>query len=301
MLKEKGFTPLIIILGLVIALGIAGGAYYLGTKKPASSGVSTNSVIPSQTTKSTSAPITKDQTRDWKIYSITPDASLGYASYLLKLPADWKQIEHSSSFPATETFIDAQNLYKLIIKEQINHNDQTGKPFANFKEITGLVYDTPVTVDGHQGTQLLPRAGSEYIYEVLLFSSDTKLVYSIMLSTPSDGSKITEGKVLFDQILSTFKFTDQNQTSIDTNLPAAVRLAKQDLAKKLNVDITQISIEKMEKKDWPDSSLGCPERPLSTYLQVITPGYFLYLKYNQTQYEYHTDLKSNFIQCTQIP
>ncbi|KKT86947.1 MAG: hypothetical protein UW86_C0014G0021, partial [Microgenomates group bacterium GW2011_GWA1_Microgenomates_45_10] len=42
---------------------------------------------------------------------------------------------------------------------------------------------------------------------VLFFSKDAKLIFSIELDTPRDGSKFKEGEVLFDQILSTFKFT----------------------------------------------------------------------------------------------
>lgn len=159
---------------------------------------------------------TPDPTASWKTYAITPDSSLGYASYQIKLPADWKQIEHSSNFQSIETFQDTQNIYKLVIKEQKNFNNQTAKPFVNLREVTGLSYDAPITVDEQQGTQFLPRAGSEYIYKALFFSKDTKLVYSITLETPGDGSKINEGKVLFNQILSTFKFTNSGEAASST-------------------------------------------------------------------------------------
>lgn len=144
----------------------------------------------------------------WKTYTITPDSSLGYESYQIKLPIKWKQIEHSSNFQNMETFLDEQNIYKLTVEEQKNYNDQTKKPFADFRELTGLSYDVmTLMVDGQKAARPLPRAGSEYIYETLFFSKDTKLVYNITLETPKDGSKIQEGEALFNQILSTFKFT----------------------------------------------------------------------------------------------
>jgi hypothetical protein len=42
----------------------------------------------------------------------------------------------------------------------------------------------------------------------------------------------------------------------------------------------------MEEKDWPDSSLGCPQ-PGMAYLQVITPGYLIVLRALGNDYMYH--------------
>lgn len=146
---------------------------------------------------------------DWKTYTIMPDESLGYASYQIKVPQTWKQIEHSSNFQNKETFQDGQNMYQLVIGEQKNYNDQTGKPFTDLKEFTGFPYDLPtLNVDGQQASKVLPRAGSETIYEVLFFSRDAKIIYNLTLETPRNGSKAQEGEVLFNQILSTFRFTE---------------------------------------------------------------------------------------------
>lgn len=146
---------------------------------------------------------------EWKTYSITPDSTTGFASYIIKLPSSWKQIEHSSNFQTTETFKDNQNMYTFIIEEQKNLNPQTGKPFTNFQELTGLPYDsTLLTVNNEPATRPLPRAGSENIYKVMLFSKDKTLIYNITLETSQDGSKIEEGGIVFNQILSTFKFTN---------------------------------------------------------------------------------------------
>ena len=45
--KQKGFSSLIIILGIVMILGIASGAYYFGTKKSANSAPSPTPVVTS--------------------------------------------------------------------------------------------------------------------------------------------------------------------------------------------------------------------------------------------------------------
>lgn len=203
---------ILIIIGIIaLLLIVGGGAYYFGKSQTIKS-QSQSSIVPSQIPQvtSTQSPAKViDETVDWKTYVITPDSSLGYESYQLKLPVGWKQIEHSSNFQGTETFQGGQNMYQLVIEEKKNFNDQTGKPFTSLKELIGIPYDiTTLVVDGQQAPRPLPRAGSEHIYKVLFFSRDAKLVYSITLETPRDGSKIQEGEALFNQILSTFKYTN---------------------------------------------------------------------------------------------
>ncbi|OGG14735.1 hypothetical protein A2773_03920 [Candidatus Gottesmanbacteria bacterium RIFCSPHIGHO2_01_FULL_39_10] len=63
--------------------------------------------------------------------------------------------------------------------------------------------------------------------------------------------------------------------------------AKTDLAQKLNIQEKEISVKNIEKKDWSDSSLGCP-KPGMMYAQVITPGYLITLEAGGQEYNYHT-------------
>lgn len=97
------------------------------------------------------------------------------------------------------------------------------------------------------------------------------------------------------QVMNTqsFKFLDQN---VQVDIPVPVGLAKKDLGKTLGVDESQIILEKMEKVEWRDSSLGCPKEG-KVYAGVITAGYKAVFSYQQNQYEYHTDNSGSFIQC----
>lgn len=88
----------------------------------------------------------------------------------------------------------------------------------------------------------------------------------------------------------------QSPVSGNAAVPKSVELAKADLASKINANLSQISISKMDKTDWPDASLGCPKEG-NMYAQVVTSGYKVILTYNQVQYEYHTDLNDQFVQC----
>jgi hypothetical protein len=66
----------------------------------------------------------------------------------------------------------------------------------------------------------------------------------------------------------------------------AVRLAEQALSARLGVGAEALSLEGAEAVDWPDASLGCPEKGM-VYAQVVTPGYKLSLAHAGVSYAVH--------------
>jgi len=68
-----------------------------------------------------------------------------------------------------------------------------------------------------------------------------------------------------------------------------------DLAGRLGMAADKISVVRVEKMMWPDSSLGCPQ-PGQSYLQVITEGYQITLEAQGQQYDYHTGM-DEFVLC----
>lgn len=77
---------------------------------------------------------------------------------------------------------------------------------------------------------------------------------------------------------------------------AAVIAARADLASRLHITEDQISVRKVESVQWRDSSLGCP-KPGHGYLQVITPGFRIWLEAQGQTYEYHSDTKGTIVEC----
>lgn len=69
-----------------------------------------------------------------------------------------------------------------------------------------------------------------------------------------------------------------------------------DLAKQFDIPSDQIKLVSMERVEWSDTSLGCPQEGYM-YAQVITPGYLLILAAQGQQYTYHTDLNTTIILC----
>ena len=73
-------------------------------------------------------------------------------------------------------------------------------------------------------------------------------------------------------------------------------LALADLAARLSVAPDAITVKAVERIEWPDASLGCPQ-PGIMYAQVITPGYRIVLEVDGKSYEYHADTQRHVVYC----
>ena len=88
------------------------------------------------------------------------------------------------------------------------------------------------------------------------------------------------------------------ETTLPNQAQALVQLAKEDLARRLDLSVSQISVVSAEPVDWPDTSLGCPQ-PGMMYAEVITPGYRIVLGATGQTYDYHTGTEQYFVLCGQ--
>jgi len=68
------------------------------------------------------------------------------------------------------------------------------------------------------------------------------------------------------------------------------------IAADLGVPPESVQVIAMESRDWPDSSLGCPQ-PAMLYAQVITPGYQVLVEVSGERIEYHTDELGTVVRC----
>lgn len=65
-----------------------------------------------------------------------------------------------------------------------------------------------------------------------------------------------------------------------------IEQARQDLARRLDLDAAGIEVERAEAVVWPDGSLGCPQ-PGMVYTQVLQDGYRILLRVDKEIYAYH--------------
>ena len=82
-------------------------------------------------------------------------------------------------------------------------------------------------------------------------------------------------------------------------LQSLIEKAKEDLAERLSISITQINVLEAKEVVWPNSSLGCPQPGLA-YADVLIPGYLILLNNNNQDYEYHAS-KSLEVNYCKIP
>jgi hypothetical protein len=75
-----------------------------------------------------------------------------------------------------------------------------------------------------------------------------------------------------------------------------VAAALRDAATRLNVDPEQVQVNRLERHEWLDGSVGCPQ-PGMYYVQVMTPGYLVLIVGAGKQLEYHTDTQALAMFC----
>jgi hypothetical protein len=80
---------------------------------------------------------------------------------------------------------------------------------------------------------------------------------------------------------------------------AAVANSRQDLAERLNIDPSVITVVSVEAVDWPDGCLGI-QTPGVMCTMVITPGYRVILEANGKQYEYHTNTSGDAVRLATV-
>jgi hypothetical protein len=76
----------------------------------------------------------------------------------------------------------------------------------------------------------------------------------------------------------------------------AVDAAIQDAAAHLGLGREVLRVERVEARQWADSSLGCP-RPGVQYLQVVTSGFLIVVTDGTRTLEYHSDSRGRVVLC----
>lgn len=69
-----------------------------------------------------------------------------------------------------------------------------------------------------------------------------------------------------------------------------------DLAERLGVEESSVTVVSAEPVTWPDGSLGCPE-PDMMYTQALADGTLIILEVDGVTYEYHSGADSDPFYC----
>jgi hypothetical protein len=86
----------------------------------------------------------------------------------------------------------------------------------------------------------------------------------------------------------------------DSALEGLAQQAKNDLAKRLSIDISQIDLLRIVPAKWPYDSVGCPAAGAEN-AEADKPGFQILLSANNQMYTYHTDGKDSIGLCVVKP
>lgn len=237
--NQKGFVP--IIIGVILSIFVAGGAYYLGTQQQSSSSNQTqntsNNPAIEQTTansKVTSTPEQGDETSNWKLYSNTA------FKYSLKYPTVWEIGVKGGADPNTFlspyfsspcvydrgdlcTQMNVQATDMNALKQTDPYYYKTIQPFdPSF--IINLTGSNPDRVTNKISMKVGGEEAVGFDYFQSNYGNSGRLLYVVVVN--NNGMKYTityeesqknrmiksssdwQDKSQFDEILSTLTFTD---------------------------------------------------------------------------------------------
>ena len=92
---------------------------------------------------------------------------------------------------------------------------------------------------------------------------------------------------------------DNSHATPSPGMETLIESAKHDLAQRLSIEMTQISLVEAKAVVWPDASLGCPQ-PGMKYKQVPEDGALIILQAQGTEYEYHNGGSRGLFLCEQV-
>ena len=93
------------------------------------------------------------------------------------------------------------------------------------------------------------------------------------------------------------KRVPETESSEPRNIDEQLLFAKEDLARRLGVDASDIEIETARQVHWRSGAAGCPN-PGTSYTMAIVPGMLILLQADGEVYRYHARLNRTPFYCS---
>ncbi len=221
-MRQKGFIPILIV--IIIALAAIAGAYYFGTKKgniiptptEAPSLVATN--LPTQTTPTVKPTI--DPTANWKTFTSKYGYSVKYPQNYSVKTGDWTEFGQSFGIQKNDEIVIRSieqtkpkmagpygDLISLKLPEA-NPQHLSSEQWANEKlqstDYPAKIVTHEVVVNKIKSIQAYRADFPGILY---VFVPQNEKIYTLVHAPSGIESEKADYKQTFNQILSTFKFT----------------------------------------------------------------------------------------------
>ena len=185
-----------------------------------------------------SSPSTNNISANWRTYNSIDN------SLMFKYPEDWQAEKEEVFGSRTITEFKYNNTPLFVLNIQGNYNQVTGKPYINLAEfldqrlnkledasyikgqmeqslIDTLKKSKDIFVDGQVAKKIEDQGDPGHVIpyeEVIVFTPDNKAIVSLNYTSSLYNRPTANG--VFDQILSTFKFINPENTEATTNANA---------------------------------------------------------------------------------
>lgn len=222
--KQKGFAPILILVGILVIVGIAGGAYYFGKsaapkpQNPVVSQISQPTSVTSSIPANSPVPTSVGEAANWKTYK---SDNYGYSfrypsSFWITSVTTSRQISSDASGATiSDSPLAPENTIALF--SITDRGKKQGESIASL--IDGYMQDRKefqvttsknITVNKHQAIYLDTLVANKPYY-LIFIETDKSNVVILNISNNSDSNDPL--KPTIDQIISTFKFLDQKKAS----------------------------------------------------------------------------------------
>ena len=116
-------------------------------------------------------------------------------------------------------------------------------------------------------------------------------------ASPAEAPTATSGRPSFELSPPPFQSVPPSTAPVVGEVPAAIMdAARADLATLTGLDPATFTTIRAEQVIWSDGSLGCPV-PGHSYIQVVTPGYWIQLEAGGKTYDYRSTRSGPVRRC----
>jgi hypothetical protein len=116
------------------------------------------------------------------------------------------------------------------------------------------------------------------------------------IGTPTLSDKTLAQPTSPPMVTNTGTESEMTQLTSSPGMESLIEKAREDLAQRLAVPITQIDLIEAKSVVWPDASMGCPQ-PGMAYIQVPQDGALIVLQAEGKAYEYHSGGNRGLFLC----
>lgn len=155
-----------------------------------------------------------------------------------------------------------------------------------------------LTIAAYAG--IIPGLGRQRLIPELIGVHSVEARHAAFLATLIGGNpfpEVVDAALAPEDVLARIESMVQQGSATPVATPDGADQRVAAIARDLGVAVDEVKVVSDEPREWPDSSLGCPQ-PGMVYAQVITPGSAIVVVVDGKRIEYHADEQGEVVRCS---